>query len=129
MEVILYSSNKNFFKAEHNLRKALYSALQRLCNKIKSYYDVGTPFEKIMDDDGVKYDKCGNFFTYKFQWNKGGCIQVRILYHCTTQNNQIKIYLIDYRIEKNNDKSYIREFEQIAKNLTVDEILLQAKQI
>lgn len=129
MKVILYSSNKNFAKENPNIKKSLIKALNKLSKKVETYYSFGITFERIIDDDTVKYDKCGDFFTYKFMDSQGKCIQLRILYHCTTINNEIKIYLIDYCIKRNYDKSYIKEFEKIGKQLTIEKVLSQATEI
>ena len=67
-------------------------------------------FEKIYNDDIVKYDKHGKFYTYKSQKLN---VQLRILYSYLIINDTPIILIADFYVKKKNKKDYIKKFDYI----------------
>ncbi len=88
-----------------------------------AYKNQGVSFEKIFNDDHVKYDKHGQFYTFKYQRNN---IQIRILYAYITVDETEIIMITDYFVKKKNDKSYIKQFDK-ANNLNPKDIYYEFK--
>ena len=67
--------DKNFMKANSDEKKAVDSSVNKLVSRIEAYEREGTPFERICNDDKVKYDVLGNgYYTFK---NQSQRIQLR----------------------------------------------------
>ena len=95
-------------KASKDTQKAILAAMIELYRRIQLYEVHGTSFEKIFNDDQVKYDQHGEFFTFKCQKNH---LQLRILYAYMKIDGIPTIIVVDYFIKKKNNKEYIRQFE------------------
>ena len=70
-------ANKNYFRESKELQKAIISASKDLYNRIRSYENQNVEFLNIYNDDKIKYDKHGKFYTFKTQKQN---MQIRILY-------------------------------------------------
>ena len=54
-------------KLDNKEKELVDRALRKLENQINIIESTGTPFEKIFNNDSIKYDVLGkNFYTYKF---------------------------------------------------------------
>lgn len=104
---------KNFKKTSEDMRRATEKSIQKLISKIEQYESSGTPFEKIFNDDSVKYDVLGNnFFTMKAQSTQ---MPLRILYKFNRdENHGFTIEVHHTHIKKHNNKEYMREFATYA---------------
>lgn len=79
-----------------------------LYERIKMYENQGISFNRIFNDDKVKYDKHGKFFTFK---NQKSNMQLRILYSYFVEDNEAVFLVADYFIKKKNKKDYIKKFD------------------
>ncbi len=103
---------KDFFKQSAEVKKAIVSAINSLYERISLYENQNVSFDRIFNDDRVKYDKYGDFYAFKFQKSN---IQLRILYSYIFIDDNPVIIIADYIIKKKNNKNYIKQFES-AKN-------------
>jgi len=110
MEMCVYK--KDYFKQSSEVQKAITSAIGSLYERISLYENQNIAFGRIFNDDRVKYDKHGDFYTFKFQKSN---MQLRILYAYVFINNTPVIIVADYVVKKKNNKNYIKQFES-AKN-------------
>ena len=101
-----------YSKASWSLRKDIDKALEKLVYLIEEQDNYGIPFEKIFNNDTIKYDcLANNFFTFKFS---KGSIQLRLLYRFVRAQEDAVIELHDFYHKNRDDKSYIKEFERKA---------------
>lgn len=109
----IYTSKKDFFKETKEVQKAVVDAIDDLYKRILAYERENIDFEKIFNDDKVKYDKHGQFYIFKAQKCS---MQIRILYSFFyTMDGSPTFLIADYAIKKKNNKDYIRKFEWIDK--------------
>lgn len=67
MEIYMYK--KSYNKKSKEVRNAIIDCVSILYDKIRAYEKQGITFDKIFNDDKIKYDKHGQFFTFKCQKN------------------------------------------------------------
>ena len=96
----------------NEVRKAIISSMEALFDRIKEYEKQGICFERIFNDDKIKYDKHGKFFTFKIQKSN---MQLRILYSYFVYNNEPVLLIADYFVKKKNKKDYIKKFDLVNK--------------
>lgn len=106
----VYVCNKDYFKESKEVQTAILKSMQDLYKRINMYESQNITFEKIYNDDNVKYDKHGKFYTYKSQKSN---VQLRILYSYLIINDVEVILIADFYIKKKNKKDYIRKFDYI----------------
>lgn len=106
----IYVCNKDYFKESKEVQTAILKSMQDLYKRISTYESQNIAFEKIYNDDNVKYDKHGKFYTYKSQKSN---VQLRILYSYLIINDIPIILVADFYIKKKNKKDYIRKFDYI----------------
>lgn len=119
----IYVSSKRFFKEAKEVQKAIIDSIPSLYIRIKEYENQNIPFEQIFNDDKVKYDQQGQFYTYKCQ---KATLQLRILYSYLSDEDGAIILIENYVNKKKNNKEYIKQFEY-AKKLDPREVLAGAK--
>lgn len=108
MNVIFMS--KNFKKVSPDERKAVEKGVSKLRDKVLQYENSGIPFEKICNDDSVKYDTFQNgYYTYKAQSQR---FPLRILYRFVSGDGDSTIQVHMSYLKKYNDNRYISEFER-----------------
>ena len=108
---------KQFLKEKKELQEAIISSVKDLLERIQAYEKQGVGFEKIFNDDCVKYDKHGDFYTFKCHKGK---FQLRIMYAYLTAVEEATIFVVDYFIKKKNNKKYIGKFDAWNKVNVVD---------
>ncbi len=106
MDVYVYG--RDFFKEQSDIKAAITNSIDALYSRILTYENNNIPFNRIFNDDHIKYDKQGDFYTYKVQ---RGNLQLRILYTYLIIDARPIILMADYFIKKKNNKKYIRQFE------------------
>ena len=112
----IYIYKKDYKKEPKEVRSAIISSVNVLYERIKMYENQGVAFNRIFNDDKVKYDKHGEFFTFKCQRAN---MQLRILYSYFLCEGEPIILIADYFIKKKNKKDYILRFDELNKrNLT-----------
>lgn len=99
---------KQFLKEKKELQEAIISSVKDLLERIQAYEKQGVGFEKIFNDDCVKYDKHGDFFMFKCHKGK---FQLRILYAYLKIAEETVVFIVDYFIKKKNNKKYIEKFD------------------
>lgn len=110
MNVIFMS--KNFKKVSSDEWKAVEKSVVKLKDKILQYEKSGTPFERIFNDDSVKYDAFGKgYYTYKAQTQR---FPLRILYRFVRTDGDSTIQIHMAFCKKYNDNRYIDEFGKYA---------------
>ena len=107
----IYVSKKDFFKESKEVQRALVDAMEDLYKRILSYKMKNIDFDKIFNDEKVKYDKHGQFYTFKTH----KChMQLRVLYTFFYAVDGAPTFLVaDYAIKKKNNKNYISQFEWV----------------
>ncbi len=121
----IYVYKKEFFRESPDVRATIVLAAEALYGKIAVYESHDIPFGKIFNDDHVKYDKNGDFYTFKFSRSN---IQLRLLYtYLIIEGNSVML-IADYAIKKKNNKNYIKQFEY-AKTLNAIEVFEQSKMV
>lgn len=103
-------AGREYNRASKDLQKALISVSTSLYERIQSYEAQNISFENIYNDDKVKYDKHGQFYTYKAKKQN---LQIRILYAYIFVNGVAVIIIADFIVKKKNNKDYIKEFESM----------------
>ena len=114
----IYVYKKDYSKESKEVRKAIVDSLIMLYERIRMYEQQGVTFNHIFNDDKVKYDKHGDFFTFKSQKSN---MQLRILYSYSMKNGEPTFLIADYFIKKKNKKDYIKKFD-CANSWSVDSI-------
>lgn len=107
MEICVYK--KDYFKESNEIQKAIILAMENLYERIRLHETQNTPFERIFNDDKVKYDKHGKFYTFKCQKSN---VQLRILYAYLLLNGEPILVIADYITKKKNNKNYIKQFDE-----------------
>lgn len=107
MEIRVY--NKDYFKQSEEVKRSILFAVRNLFERIYAYEQQNISFEKIFNDERVKYDKHGEFYTFKYQHNS---LQLRILYLYFVVDEKPCIVIVDFYVKKRNNKKYIKHFEK-----------------
>lgn len=90
-------------------------AMIKLEKQITVLENSGTAFEKIFNNDAIKYDVLGNgFYTFKFIAENSS--QLRILYRFVRQDNSFDLECHRVEVKRRSGKEYIRKFEDYVKN-------------
>ena len=118
----LYICKNDYNKEPKEVKEAIRSSVEMLYERIKMYENQGITFNRIFNDDKVKYDKHGKFFTFK---NQKSNMQLRILYSYFLDNNEAVFLIADYFIKKKNKKDYIKKFD-VANNWEPFDMLSRA---
>lgn len=108
----LYICKKDYIKESREVKDAIRSSIDMLYERIRMYENQGVSFNRIFNDDKVKYDKHGKFFTFK---NQKSNMQLRILYSYFIDDNEAVFLIADYFIKKKNKKDYIKRFDAVNK--------------
>lgn len=104
----VYVSCKDFFKDSKEVQDAIIDGVENLYPRIQNYEKQNIEFNRIFNDDKIKYDKHGQFYTFKF---KKSNIQLRILYSYMIINFKPVIVIADYFVKKRTSKDYIDCFD------------------
>lgn len=104
----IYVYKKDYNKESKEIRTAILDSVEMLNERIRMYELQGIGFNRIFNDDKVKYDKHGKFFTFKCQKSN---VQLRILYAYFVIENEPTYLIADYFVKKKNKKDYIRKFD------------------
>ena len=99
---------KKYRKASAEEKTAIRKSVSELYKRINSYKQQGTDFAHIFNDDKVKYDKHGKFFTFKSQKSN---MQLRLLYSFLNVDGEDTVIIADYYIKKKDKKDYIKQFD------------------
>ncbi|MDY5211477.1 hypothetical protein [Intestinibacter sp.] len=114
-KICIKINNKKFNKENEKTKEAINKALNKLCETILQFEENGQPFERIFNNESIKYDVFeNNFYTYKFRYSDN--TQLRLLYHFVRDKDKIIIELHQYAVKRRNNKNYIEAFEKYAKN-------------
>lgn len=105
-------SNKEYFKESKEVQKAIISGVESLYGRIRSYEKQNIEFDRIFNDDKVKYDKHGQFYTFKFQKSN---MQLRVLYSYMIIDGCPVVIVADFFIKKRDKKDYIVRFDSVNK--------------
>ncbi len=103
-------AGKSYLRASKDLQKALVGASTSLYERIQSYENQNIPFDNIYNDDKVKYDKHGRFYTYKAHKQN---MQIRMLYAYIVMDGTAVIIIADFAVKKKNNKEYIKSFDSV----------------
>ena len=121
----IYVIKKDYIKESKEVRNAITNSMEVLFNRITEYEKQGVCFERIFNDDKIKYDKHGKFFTFKSQKSN---IQLRILYSYMLIGQEPVFLIADYYVKKKKKKDYIKKFD-IANNWEPFELINKAYSI
>ena len=93
-------------------RREIDKAFEKLKQMIAVKEQSGIPFEKIFNNETLKYDVLGNGF-YTFKAHGRDRAQIRILYkfvRMSEQKYEIEMHMIS--IKRRTDKEYMKEFQR-----------------
>jgi hypothetical protein len=94
--------------------KITQQSMEKLRKMIESYENDGIPFEKIFNNDVIKYDVFGkNFYTFKA--HGADKTQLRILYRFVRENDTFRLECHKVEIKRRKGKEYIKDFENYVK--------------
>lgn len=104
-------------KTDRRTMQLLEKAMKKLNSQIAQIEQGGTPFEKIFNNDSIKYDVLGKgFFTYKYRGADSS--QLRVLYKFIRKNkNLYDIEVHKVVVKRRSGKEYIKEFEDYVDSL------------
>ena len=105
-------SCKAYFKESKEVQKAIVSGVETLYGRIQNYENQNVEFNMIFNDDKVKYDKHGQFYTFKFQKSN---MQLRVLYSYLIIDCAPVVIIADFFVKKRNSKDYIGKFDSLNK--------------
>ena len=105
-------SCKEYFKESKEVQKAIISGVESLYCRIQNYENQNVEFNMIFNDDKVKYDKHGQFYTFKFQKSN---MQLRVLYAYIVIDCSPVVVVADFFVKKRNSKNYIDKFDSVNK--------------
>lgn len=95
-------------------RELINRAMLKLEKQITVIENGGTAFEKIFNNDAIKYDVLGyGFYTFKFVAENSS--QLRILYRFVRENDSFVLECHKVEIKRRSGKEYIRKFEDYVK--------------
>lgn len=102
-------------KLDNKEKELVERALNKLVKQIDIIEATGTPFEKIFNNDSIKYDILGkNFYTYKFVAENSS--QIRILYRFVREESGVyNIECHKVEVKRRSGKEYIKKFEEYVK--------------
>lgn len=106
----LYILKKDYNKESREIQRAIMSSMELLLGRILEYEKQGVCFDRIFNDDKIKYDKHGKFFTFKSQKSN---VQLRILYSYMLIDQEPVFLIADYYVKKKNKKDYIKKFDLV----------------
>ena len=105
-------SCKDYFKESKEVKKDIVSGVETLYGRIQNYEEQNIDFNRIFNDDKVKYDKHGQFYTFKFQKSN---MQLRVLYSYLIVDCVPVVVIADFFVKKRNSKDYIDKFDSVNK--------------
>lgn len=101
-------------KLDNKEKELVDRALNKLENQINVIEATGTPFEKIFNNDSIKYDILGkSFYTYKFVAENSS--QIRILYRFVRKDKDYDLECHKVEVKRRSGKEYIKKFEEYVK--------------
>lgn len=112
MAKVNFDGNECIKKYSPSERKEIKKALKKLKNMIVTEEQYGVPFEKIFNNESLKYDVLGKGF-YTFKAHGRDKTQIRILYKFirkTIQDFELEIHMVF--IKRRNDNIYMKEFQR-----------------
>ena len=112
METVNFNWNKCIKKYSPSERREIIKACEKLKNMIAVEKEYGVSFERIFNNESLKYDVLGKgFYTFKAQGRDKA--QIRILYKFvrkTMQDFELEIHMVS--IKRRNDNTYMKEFQR-----------------
>lgn len=102
---------KKLNKQNRNLKNEVLRAAKRVGERIVEYSNEGISFENIYNDNVVKYDKHGCFFTYKHHGRNKS--QIRLLYACLQDKDKTTIIVVDFFEKRDSSRSNTKEHIKI----------------
>ena len=100
MNICVYKND--YFKESSDIKRAIVCGVRSLYERIALYENQNVPFERIFNDERVKYDKHGDFYTFKC---KKSDVQLRILYTYIVIDDTPVIVVADFFVKKKNNNS------------------------
>lgn len=116
MGTVVYVGN-SLKKVSANERRAIDKGMEKLRCMIEQYEHQGQPFEKICNNDTIKYDILGgNFFTFKHQSQQ---MPLRILYRFKRTKDDFNLEVHMAYIKKYADKRYMKTFAEYVESCAI----------
>ncbi|MBR4026478.1 MAG: hypothetical protein IKJ01_02820 [Lachnospiraceae bacterium] len=112
MGKIRISTQECIKKFSPSEKREIFKAFDKLKDMITLEEQYGRPFEKVFNNEALKYDILGNGF-YTFKAHGRDHCQIRILYkfnRMLSQDFEVEIHMVS--IKRRDDKSYMRDFQR-----------------
>lgn len=107
-----HNENKCMKKYSPNEKREIMKAFEKLRKMISIKENYGVPFEKIFNDETLKYDILGkDFYVYKAHGRDRA--QIRILYKFIRKAEkkfELELHLVE--IKRRTNKEYLKEFQE-----------------
>lgn len=116
---------REYDRASTEIKKAIIKSVEMLYSRIRSYEEQNIEFNLIYNDDKIKYDKHGDFYTFKSQKNH---LQIRILYAYMIIDDVPTILVADFFQKNRTSKDYISQFDEY-NNIKPMDLYMTAKVI
>ncbi len=107
-----FIKNECMKKCSPSEKREITKAFQKLKEMILIEEQYGIPFEKIFNNETLKYDVFGHGF-YTFKAHGKDKAQIRILYkfiRLSKQKFELELHMVS--IKRRNDKDYMKEFHR-----------------
>lgn len=107
-----FDENKCIKRYSQNEKREIKKAFEKLKEMIAVEEQYGVPFEKVFNNDKLKYDILGHGF-YTFKAHGKDKAQIRILYRfirMPEQKFELEIHMVS--IKRRNSKDYMKEFQR-----------------
>lgn len=110
--ISMMEKDKCMKKYSPNEKKEIFKAFEKLKQMIQVEEQYGVPFEKIFNNETLKYDVLGKgFYTFKAHGKDNS--QIRILYRFIRKSKQeFELEMHIPYIKRTTSKDYIRKFEK-----------------
>lgn len=106
-----FCESKCMKKFSPSEKREIVKAFEKLQEMIRTEEKYGVPFEKVFNNEALKYDILGNGF-YTFKAHGKDKAQIRMLYkfvRMPKQEFRLELHMVS--IKRNDDKRYMKEFQ------------------
>jgi hypothetical protein len=116
---IRINQNCKVDKEKSDLQKAIYNGVENIAKIILTYEQQGTPFNKVFNNDTLKYDQYKNgLFAYRH--HDKSRTQLRLLYRVIEGNDSCAIELVSFYEKRTTGKEYISYFSKLSQQFNIN---------
>jgi hypothetical protein len=110
---IRINQNCKVNKETSDLQKAIYNGVENIAKIISTYAQQGVTFNKVFNNDTLKYDQYKNgLFAYRH--HDKSRTQLRLLYRVIETSDTCAIELVSFYVKRNTTNEYISYFTKLS---------------